>query len=57
MSINMSPTTFGYLLILLGFIYAAGAAFAYKRGARIKPAYLLFAPIAIGLGVKFALGL
>jgi hypothetical protein len=53
----MSPTTFGYLLILIGVIYAAGAAFAYQQGARIKPAYLLVVPISIGLGVKFALGL
>lgn len=57
MSINMSPTHFGYLLILLGIIYAVGAAYAYKKQARIKPAYLLFVPISIGLGIKFALGL
>jgi hypothetical protein len=53
----MSPANFGYLLIALGIIYAAGAAFAIKKQARIKPAYLLFVPISIGLGIKFALGL
>jgi hypothetical protein len=56
-SITMSPANFGYLLIALGIIYAAGAAFAIKKQARIKPAYLLFVPISIGLGIKFALGL
>ena len=57
MSINLSPQTFGYILILLGIFVAITGIISFKNGGRFKPiTYVVFVVACIGLGIKFTFG-
>lgn len=52
MSINLTESTFGIILVCIGLIVGAGIYYTYKKGERIKISYVILAILAIVYGLK-----